>query len=300
MLIEIILGERPHPTLLNESQEPIRYFDRLGTLQLTFDGQTVSEPIAPLRERFAKLKARGELLGSVADRLRAREFEVYSEVGRLLDEREALAEIAKGLGLDTLAAHALPAQVLAMNTELTAALAKAEERVKELEGDVKGHQEADEELEELLCLGEHSDGVTATIRKMQARIRDLEAPPLGWAQKKIAKVGALVGLEGADLDALHQGVKAALSKAEAKRDEAITEAINECKGRAAAEAEVRDLTSALRSQMDDTRAAKAEIAALKHSLEVRELERVLACARVTGLAAELQAFEHAMRDKLRT
>jgi hypothetical protein len=45
---------------------------------------------------------------------------------------------------------------------------------------------------------------------------------------------------------------------------------------------------------------EAEVRALKLSLEARELERVLACARVAGLVAELQELERAMREKLRT
>ena len=231
-IVEIILGERPLIAAdpgaeQGPAQAPIQYSIVNEGFRATINGEAVFEPVGPLRERFAKLKARDNLLGAVLARLGAdpgaRETEAHNAVGRLLADREAVSkiadcyvkaaeELAQGLGLSAAKPDELADQVLAMNTELTAALAKAE----------------------------------------------------------------------------------------AKRDEAIAEAINECKGRAAAEAEVRKLTAALRSQADDTRAAKAEIEALKLSLEVRELERVLACARVAGLAAELQEFERAMREKLRT
>lgn len=208
---EMLLGERAEHGLANG----ITYDPQGGLLRGVVNGAIDTEPITQLRERFAKLKARDNLLGAVLVRLGAdpgaRETEVYSKTGQLLDERAALVKIARGLGLDGLNVHDLPVQVLAMNTELTAALAKAE----------------------------------------------------------------------------------------AKRDEAIAEAINECKGRAAAEAEVRDLTSALEKMRAERDEACLGLGALKLSLEARELERVLACARVTGLAAELQEFERAMREKLR-
>jgi chromosome segregation ATPase len=281
----------------------------------TINGETVREPVAPLRALFAKLKARDNLLGDVLTRLGAdpgaQSPEANNAVGRLLADREAVSkiadcyvkaaeEIAQGLGLSATKPDELAAQVLAMNTELSSALAKAQERVKELEDDAKDREEFDQLLEDTLGIGEHSDGVIATIKKMQARLSSLEAPPLGWVQKKIAKLGALVGLEGADLDAVHQGVKAALlsSQAEVKAladENAIL--------RSGVEAERNyklHAWAATGSANSRIAELEAEIEALKLSLEVRELERVLACARVTGLAAELQAFEHAMREKLRT
>lgn len=142
MLIEIILGERPHPTPLNETQEPIRYFDRLETLQLTFDGQTVSEPIAPLRERFAKLKARDNLLGAVLARLGAdpgaSESTAHNAVNRVLNAQAALEKIAKGLGLSMGMYDLLASEVLAMNTELTAALSSSQTEAARLKEQLGG------------------------------------------------------------------------------------------------------------------------------------------------------------------
>jgi len=127
---EMLLGERAEHGLANG----ITYDPQGGLLRGVVNGAIDTEPITQLRERFAKLKARDNLLGAVLVRLGAdpgaRETEVYSEAGRLLDERAALVKIARGLGLDGLNVHDLPVQVLAMNTELTAALASSKEDVR--------------------------------------------------------------------------------------------------------------------------------------------------------------------------
>ena len=225
-LIEIILGERP----AQPGSSIITFDPQTGILAGNTPDGVFSEPVAPLRERFAKLKARDNLLGAVLARLGAdpgaRETEAHNAVGRLLADREAVSkiadcyvkaaeELAQGLGLSAAKPDELADQVLAMNTELTAALAKAE----------------------------------------------------------------------------------------AKRDEAIAEAINECKGRAAAEAEVRDLTSALekvRRELDEERlSTAAKIDTLTRKLAEADLERMLAEARLWGLASQLQHLEVAMREKLR-
>ena len=297
-IVEIILGERP-PTGV---QTPIEYSVLSEDFCTTINGELVREPVGRLRERFAKLKARDNLLGAVLANLGAdpgaRETEAHNAVGRVLNAQAALEKISKGLGLDSLATHALPVQVLAMNTELTAALAKAQERVKELEGDAEDHEAAWGEIEEFLCVGEHTDSVFDTIKKMQARLSSLEAPPLGWVQKKIAKVGALMGLEGADLDALHQGVKALQSSSQAE-----VKALAEENARLRAEVEQErghKLHAMTAADIAISRSTdfEAEVRILKGKMADADLERMLAEARVSGMAAELQALEHALRSRL--
>lgn len=226
MLIEILLGERP----IDPRMSIVMYDPMLDIFVGNTPEGVFNEPVAPLRDRFAKLKARDNLLGAVLAKLGAdpgaRETEAHNAVGRLLADREAVSkiadcyvkaaeELAQGLGLSATKPDELAAQVLAMNTELTAALAKAE----------------------------------------------------------------------------------------AKRDEATAEAINECKGRTAAEAEVRDLTSALekvrRELAEERLSTAAEISTLTRKLAEADLERMLAEARLWGLASELQHLEVAMREKLR-
>ena len=131
-LIEIILGERP----AQPGSSIITFDPQTGILAGNTPDGVFSEPVAPLRERFAKLKARDNLLGAVLAKLGAdpgaRESEAHNVVERVLNAQAALEKISKGLGLDSLATHALPAQVLAMNTELTAALSSSQAEVKAL------------------------------------------------------------------------------------------------------------------------------------------------------------------------
>ena len=210
MLIEIILGERAPG-----AEAPIQYSVVNEGFRATINGESVFEPVAVLRERFAKLKARDNLLGAVLAKLGAdpgaSEGFANLAVGKVLADGEALAKIAQGLGLSGVKHRDLAAQVLAMNTELTAALSSSQAEVK-------------------------------ALTEENARIR------VEVEQERTAKLRAMTA---ADI---------AISRS------------------AELEADVR---------------------ILKHSLEVRELERVLACARVTGLAAELQEVERAMREKLR-
>lgn len=336
-LIEIILGEHPDTVDRVDGQAPIQYSVLNEGFRAKINGEAVFEPVAPLRDRFAKLKARDNILGAVLARLElgpnAGEDHAVAVLDRWLADKKAgdvwndklcatLTTIAKGLGLRDggamLRPDELASKVLAMNTELSSALAKAQERIKELEGDAEDHEAAWGEIEEFLCIGEHSDGVITTIKKMQARIQMLEAPPLGWAQKKIAKVGALVGLEGADLDALHQGVKTALAKAQ----ERIREVENQAAGDSAAA--FHDLCLAqkenaqLRAEVAQERAHKLHVEAvlekvqrerdeletqvqfLKLKLTDADLGRIMAEATAAGMRTALQFLERAMREKLRT
>jgi hypothetical protein len=129
----------------------------------------------------------------------------------VLNAQAALEKIAKGLGLSMAMYDLLASDVLAMNTELTAALSSSQAEVKAL---------------------------TEENAQLRAEVEQ------GRGQKLRAMIAA---------------------------DIAISRAAE----------------------------LEAEVRILKLSLEVRELERVLACARVTGLAAELQELERAMREKLR-
>lgn len=242
MLTEIILGE--HTPVTDAS---IQYSIVNEGFRATIKGEAVFEPVAPLRERFAKLKARDNLLGAVLARLGLKVSDADQApevVGRMLEDRmgsatwadtftSAMSKIAKGLGLRDGGAMMKPdelaAQVLAMNTEITSALAKAQERITELENQAAGDSAA---AFHDLCLAQDE------IAKLRAEVE----------QECGYKLHAWTGL-----DAAHSR---------------------------SAELE-------------------AEVRILKHSLEVRELERVLACARVSGLAAELQEVERAMREKLR-
>ncbi len=222
-LIEIILGERP----ASLAYAPIQYSMLDEHFMATVVDEVVKEPVAPMRELFAKLKARDNLLGAVLTQLGADpgagETEAHNAVGRLLADREAVSkiadcyvkaaeEIAQGLGLSAIKPGELAAQVLAMNTDLSSALSSSQAEVK-------------------------------ALTEENARLR---------------------------------------AEVEQERGQKLS---------------ARTAGDTMASWLAER---EAEITSLKHSLEVRELERVLACARVTGLAAELQAFEHAMREKLRT
>lgn len=146
-VIEILLGERTHQGLVGG----ITFDPNEGLICGVVNGFNDREPVAQLRERFAKLKARDNLLGAVLARLElgpnAGEDHAVAVLDRWLADKKAgdvwndklcatLTKIAKGLGLRDGGAMMKPdelaAQVLTMNTELSSALAKAQEEVKAL------------------------------------------------------------------------------------------------------------------------------------------------------------------------
>lgn len=237
---EMLLGERA----LHGLQGGITYDPQAGLISGNINGAIDREPIGELRERFTKLKARDNLLGAVLARLGAdpgaRETAAHNAVVRLLADREAVSKIAdcyvgaaekiaQGFGLSATKPDDLATQVIAINTELTSALARAQERITELVNQAAGDSAA---AFHDLCL----------------------------AQDEIAKLKAEVEA----------------STTREKRTDA-----------------------ALRSQMDDTRAAEAYIASLKVKLAESEMERIMAKATAAGMKAALQILECTMREKLR-
>ena len=225
-LIEIIMGEHPDTVDRVDGQAPIQYSVYNEGFRAKINGEAVFEPVAPLRALFAKLKARDNLLGAVLARLGAdpgaRETEAHNAVGRLLADREAVSkiadcyvkaaeELAQGLGLSAAKPDELADQVLAMNTELTAALSSSQAEVK--------------------ALTEENAWIRAEVE--QERGHKLHA------------------MTAADI--------------------AISRSIE----------------------------LEAEVRILKSKLAEADLERMLAEARLWGLASELQHLEVAMREKLR-
>jgi len=148
MLIEIILGETER--LPGEKQEPIQYSVINHLFRANINGEIISEDASLLRDRFAKLKARDHLLGAVLARLRedpgASESTAHNAVNRVLNAQAALEKIAKGLGLSMGMYDLLASEVLAMNTELTAALSSSQAEVKALtEENARLRAEAEQE-----------------------------------------------------------------------------------------------------------------------------------------------------------
>lgn len=257
MLIEIILGERAaHP------ESSIIMFDtQTGTLGGNTPEGVFSESVAPLRDRFTKLKDRDNLLGAVLARLGAdpgaRETEAHNAVGRLLADREAVSKvadcyvgaakkIAQGLGLSATKPDELAAQVLAMNTELTSALARAQERITELENQAAGDSAA---AFHDLCLAQEEN------TKLKTKLEDA-------AREFAGRID--------------------ISEAEVERQrDAKLEAIMEKNDAISHSAEL-----------------EAEIAALKVKLATADLDRLMAEATTDGMWTTLKALEHALRSRL--
>jgi hypothetical protein len=189
-VIEILLGERA-PTGV---QIPIEYSVLNEDFCTTINGEMVREPVAPLRALFAKLKARDNLLGAVLARLELRpDIEsdaVLRRLDRLMDHKKAgdarndqlcgtLSKIAQGLGLQGEGAMMKPdeltAQVLAMNTELSSALAKAQERAKELEDDARLRAEAQQERGQKLHAMTAADIAISRSAELEAEVRILKS-----------------------------------------------------------------------------------------------------------------------------
>ena len=219
---EMLLGERAEHGLANG----ITYDPQGGLLRGVVNGAIDTEPITQLRERFAKLKARDNLLGAVLVRLDADPGAApevaHSQIAKLLERHEAerawanrgweaLEKISKAFGLDDGSPGELAVQVLAMNTELTAALSSSQAEVKAL---------------------------TEENARLRAEVE----------QKNGHKLHAMTAA---------------------------------------------DITISRSIELE------AEVRILKSKLAEADLERMLAEARLWGLASELQHLEVAMRKKLR-
>jgi hypothetical protein len=206
-VIEIILGERSTTGV----QTPIEYAVLSEDFCTTINGEMVREPVAPLRERFAKLKARDNILAEVCGELglvdRGQGFLVMKEVQRLLDERGALAEIAKGLGLNALAAHALPAQVLAMNTELTAALSSSQAEVKTLtEENAQLRADVEQERGQKLHAMTAADTAISRAAELEAEVKALTLK-LSLAELDAGRANARSAGLSAELDSMWKFIK---------------------------------------------------------------------------------------------
>ena len=267
-LIEILLGERTQQGLVGG----ITYDPNDRLLHGVINGASDREPITELHERFAKLKARDNLLGAVLAKLgadpSARETEAHNAVGRLLSDREAVSKIAdcyvkaaeglaQGFGLSATKPDELAAQVLAMNTELTAELAKAEKR-----------HEADDaawgRLADAFSLG------TGDPDKITGQLVAMDAELTAALSSSQAEVKALTE-ENARL-------RAGVEQERGHKLHAMTAA---------------DIAISRSAELE------AEVRILKAKIAEADLERMLAEARLWGLASELQHLEVAMRKKLR-
>lgn len=211
MLIEIILGERAPG-----AEAPIQYSVVNEGFRATINGEAVFEPVAPLRERFAKLKARDNLLGAVLARLGAdpgaRESEAHNAVGRLLADREAVSKIAdcyvgaaekiaQGLGLSSTKPDDLAAQVLAMNTELTAALSSSQVEVKALtEENARLRAEVEQERTAKLRAMTATDIAISRSAELERKIMELKAYLRAAGLNRARAEAKAVGL-AAELDA---------------------------------------------------------------------------------------------------
>ncbi len=187
---EMLLGERAEHGLANG----ITYDPQGGLLRGVVNGAIDTEPITQLRERFAKLKARDNLLGAVLARLglKAGDADQAPEVlGRMLEDRMesatwadiltgAMSTIAKGLGLRDGGAMMKPdelaAQVLAMNTELAAALSSSQAEVKALtEENARIRTEVEQERGHKLHAMTAADIAISRSTEMEAEVRILKA-----------------------------------------------------------------------------------------------------------------------------
>lgn len=266
MLIEIILGERPLIAAdpgaeQGPAQAPIQYSIVNEGFRATINGEAVFEPVGPLRERFAKLKARDNLLGAVLARLRedpgASESTAHNAVNRVLNAQAALEKIAKGLGLSMGMYDLLASEVLTMNTELTAALAKAEKR-----------HEADDaawgRLADAFSLGTGDpDKITGQLVAMDAEL----TTALSSSQ---AEVKALTE-ENARL-------RAGVEQERGHKLHAMTAA---------------DIAISRSAELE------AEARILKSKLAEADVGRMIAEATAAGMRTALQHLQHAICEKLR-
>jgi hypothetical protein len=174
MLIEIILGERAPG-----AEAPIQYSIINEGFRATINGEAVFEPVAPLRERFAKLKARDNLLGAVLARLRedpsASESTAHNAVNRVLNAQAALEKIAKGLGLSMAIYDMLASDVLAINTELSSALSLSQAEVKALaEENARIRAEVEQERGQKLHAMTAADIAISRAAELEAEVRILK------------------------------------------------------------------------------------------------------------------------------
>lgn len=220
-VIEILLGERTHQGLVGG----ITFDPNEGLICGVVNGFNDREPVAQLRERFAKLKARDALLGAVLARLGAdpgaRETEAHNAVGRLLADREAVSKvadcyvgaakkIAQGLGLSATKPDELAAQVLAMNAELTSALDKTKAKLAEAD------RGAIEDVAALRQRAQLAEGEVKALAEENARLRAEVKQERGY--KLHAMTAADIAISrSADLEAEVQILKGKIGEADFAR-----------------------------------------------------------------------------------